>query len=114
MRIVKDKILLKELKGVALETFGELVKATVDVAKEIMVIGGELHSDQEAVLLSSGSSQKDIWGINLYPDKYPQDSWLEFDSIINLRPSFGNKTRGIDNPEIRKKIIEIVNKLVVG
>ncbi|MCM8792235.1 MAG: DUF5674 family protein [Candidatus Omnitrophica bacterium] len=114
MKIVGEKISLEELKQLAEETFGDLLKATVDVAKEIMVIGGELHSDQEAVLLSTGSSQKDIWGINLYPDKYPQDNWLEFDSIINLRPSFGNKTRGIDNPEIRKKIIEIVNKLIVG
>ncbi|MCM8799870.1 MAG: DUF5674 family protein [Candidatus Omnitrophica bacterium] len=113
MRIVKEKILLKELKEVARETFGELVKATVDVAKEIMVIGGELHSDQEALLLSEGSRQKDIWGINLYPEKYPQDSWLEFDSIINLRPSFGNKTCGVDDPNIRQKIIEIVNKLIV-
>lgn len=113
MKIIEDKISLKELKQLAQETFGELVKATVDVEKEIIVVGGELHSDQEALLLSKGSSQKDIWGINLYPEKYPDESWIEFDSIINLRPSFGNKTRSIDNPEIRKKIIEIVNKLVV-
>jgi len=52
-----------------------------------------------------------LWGINLYP-KIETDEWIEFDSIINLRLSMDNKTPGVDNPEIRKKIINIVNKLV--
>lgn len=112
MKIIKDKISLAELKQLAQDTFGELVKATVDIKKEIMAIGGELHSDQEALLLSEGSRQEDIWGINLYPDKYPEETWLEFDSIINLRPSSGNRTRGVDDPRIRQKIIKIINKLI--
>lgn len=41
-----------------------------------------------------------------------EDNFIEFDSMINLRPAEGNRTRGIDNPEIRKKIIEIIDKLV--
>ncbi|MCM8831853.1 MAG: DUF5674 family protein [Candidatus Omnitrophica bacterium] len=113
MKIVSDKISIDELKDIAEQTFGELVKATVDVAREIMVVGGELHSDEEALLLSNGSKQKDIWEINLYPEKYPESSWIEFDSIINLRPSFGNKSGSIEDPNIRGEIIEIVNKLVV-
>ncbi|MCM8763622.1 MAG: DUF5674 family protein [Candidatus Omnitrophica bacterium] len=113
MKIIKEKISLKELKQLAEETFGELVKAVIDIERKLMVVGGELHSDQEALLLSEGSKQKDIWGINLYPEKYPRSSWLEFDSLINLRPSFGNKSRSVDDPKIRQKIIEIVNKLVV-
>lgn len=37
---------------------------------------------------------------------------FEFDSMINLKPAFGNRTRGVDNLETQNKIIEIVKKLV--
>ncbi len=111
MKIVKDKISIKELKDIAAKSFGNLVKAVVDVEREIMAIDGELHSDEEALLLENGSKQQNLWGINLYPE-IETDEWIEFDSIINLRPSMGNKTRGVDNPEIREKIVKIVNKLV--
>ena len=112
MRIVKDKIKLSELRKMAEKNFGNLVKAVVDIEKEIMVVDGELHSDEEALLLENGSTQENIWGINLYPGKKEEENFIEFDSIINLRPSFGNRTRGVENPEIRKKIVEIVEKLV--
>jgi len=56
-------------------------------------------------------SNKTCGGINLYP-KIKTNEWIEFDSIMNLRPSMDDKTRGVDNPEIREKIINIVNKLV--
>ena len=111
MKIIQDSISIAELKKMARETFGNLVKAVVDVEKRIMVIGGELHSDEEARLLENGSRQEDLWGINLYPE-LTDENWLEFDSLINLRPLQNNRSRGVDNPEIRKKIIEIVNSLV--
>jgi hypothetical protein len=111
MKIVKDKILIKELKEIANQRFGDLVKVVVDVEKKIMAIGGDLHSDEEALLIENGSKQQNLWGINLYPD-IKDESWIEFDSIINLRPSQGNRTRGVDNPKIREEIIKIVNKLV--
>jgi len=111
MRIIKDKILLKELKKVSAAGFGKLVKAVVDIEKEIMAVDAELHADQEALLLKKGSNQQNLWGINLYPDK-EVENWIEFDSMINLRPSQGNLSRGVDDPKVRKKIIIIVNKLV--
>jgi len=106
MKIVNDKISVDELRKIAEETFGELVKAVVDVEKEVMAVVGELHSDEEMLLLSSGSKQKNLWSINLYPEKYPNEDWIEFDSIINLRPYFGNKSRGVDDPEVRKKLLK--------
>jgi hypothetical protein len=111
MKTVKDRISLSELKKMAEDMFGNLVKAVVDVEKRIMVVGGELHSDEEALLIENGSKQRDLWGINIYP-MIDNDNWVEFDSLINLRPSQGNPTRRVDKPEIRKKIIEIVNNLV--
>jgi len=112
MKIVRKKIKLEELKKMAKRMYGNLVKAVVDVEKGIMVVSGELHSDEENLLLKKGSKQQNIWGVNLYPDKYPSEDWIEFDSMINLRPSFNNFSRGVDDPKIRKKIVEIVNKLV--
>jgi len=76
-----------------------------------MVVDGELHSDEEALLLEKGSKQKDLWGINIYPE-IKDDDWIEFDSMINLRPSLQNFSRGVDNLDIRRKIKKIVNKLV--
>jgi len=93
------------------QMFGSLVKAVVDVKKGIMAVDGELHSDEEALLLGKGSQQKDLWGINIYP-KIKNDDWIEFDSMINLRPSLQNLSRGVDNLDIRRKIRKIVNKLI--
>ncbi len=111
MKVIEDKISLEELKEMARKTFGDLVKAVVDVEKEIMVVGGELHSDEEELLLKRGSKQENLWGINIYPDLNDPE-WIEFDSVINLRPSSGNMSRGVDNPQIREKIYKIVNKLI--
>lgn len=111
MKIIKSKTSIDELKKMARKMFGNLVKAVVDVEKEMMVVDGELHSDEEALLLEKGSKQENLWGINLYPE-FKGEDWIEFDSIINLRPSLKNFTRGIDNPNTRKKIIKIVNKLI--
>jgi len=111
MKIVEDKIRIEELKEMAKKMFGNLVKVVVDVEKEIMAINGELHSDEEALLIEKGSKPKDLWGINIYPELKEED-WIEFDSVINLKPHFGNKTRGVDDPKIKEKIIKVVNKLV--
>ncbi len=113
MRIVdaKHKISKNELKKMSDRMFGELVKAVVDVEKEIMVVDADLHADQEKKLLDNGSRQEYLWGINLYPGE-EEEYFIEFDSMINLRPSYGNRSRGVDDENIRKKIVEIVNNLV--
>jgi hypothetical protein len=111
MKLVKDKVDLATLRKMARRSFGNLVKAVIDIKKGIMVVDGELHADQEALLLEKGSKQEDLWGINFYPDLKGND-FIEFDSMINLRPNQKNLSRGVDDPEIRGKICKIVNKLV--
>jgi len=111
IKIVEEAIDIKELIKIGQEGFGDLIKAVVDIEKEIMAIGGELHADEEAILLSSGSKQENLWGINLYPQKKDED-FIEFDSVINLKPSQGNRSRGIENPQIQKRIKEIVERLI--
>ncbi len=107
MKVVEEKISLSELKEMASRMFNSLVKATVDVEKGILVVDADLHSDEEAYLLDKGSKQENIWGINIYPDK-DMRSMIEFDSIINVRPSFGNNSRGVEDKDIQKKITDIV------
>jgi len=111
MKIISNSITLAELKKTALNQFNNLVKAVVDIDQEILAIDAELHSDLEALLLENGSKQKSLWGINLYPE-ITGDDFVEFDSMINMRPSEGNRSRGVDNPDIRKKIIDIVHKRI--
>ena len=111
MKIITETLMPDELKQMAVATFGNLVKAVVDVDREIIAIDAELHSDLEALLLENSSKQKNLWGINLYPETQGDD-FVEFDSMINMRPSQGNRSRGIENEEMRKKIIAIVVKRV--
>jgi hypothetical protein len=111
VKVVTSPIALSELKSMAEAGFGVLVKAVVDVERGIMAVDAELHADQEAHLLEHGSMQENLWGINLYPDM-PAGEWIEFDSMINLRPSQGNRTRSVDSPEMRAKILAIVAALV--
>ncbi len=110
--IVKDSIKREELKRVAKKQFGDLVKAVVDIEQGIMAVGGELHSDEEVFLMEQENSKREYtWGISLYPEK-TGDDWIELDSVINLKPSFGNRSRDVDNPIVREKIRKIVEKLV--
>lgn len=112
MKIVKDHISVEELKQMSEKMFSNLVKAVVDIEQEIMVVDAELHADEEEILLESGSEQNNLWGINMHPNKIPDGSWIEFDSMINIRPTCNNRSRYVNDPEIREKIIKIVNKLV--
>jgi hypothetical protein len=107
VRIVSGSITHEELRRLAEGLFGNLVKAVVDVGREVVALDAELHSDLEALLIEDGSRQKDLWGINLYPDE-PEESFVEFDSLINVRPSQNNRTRGVENEDIRRKITEII------
>ncbi len=111
MEIITDKISVEELKEMADKMFGNLIKAVVDIEKEVMAVDGELHADEQALLLENGSKQENLWGINIYLEKIDED-FVEFDSVINIRPSQQNRSRGVDNPEIRKKILKVVNKLM--
>ena len=111
--VVKDPISKAKLKLIAKERFGDLVKAAVDIDQEIMAVGGELHIDEEVLLIEQeNSKQENVWGINIYPDS-SSDDFIEFNSMINLKPAFSNRSRGIDNPEIREKVIAVVKKLVL-
>lgn len=111
MKFIKDNISTSELAEMSEKMFGNFVKAVVDIEKEIMAVDAEMHADLEAELLKQGSTQQNLWGINLYPEMSGND-FIEFDSMINLKPSQNNRSRSVEDSKIREKIIKIVNKLV--
>ena len=111
MKIITGSLTRKELEQMAADLFGNLVKAVVDIDREIIAVDAELHSDLEALLLEDGSKQKNLWGINFYPDMQGDD-FVEFDSMINMRPSQNNRSRGVEDESARKKILDVVNKRI--
>lgn len=113
MQIVKDKISLAELQKMSKNMFGGLVKAVVDIDQEIMAVDAALHADEEFLLLENGSKQEHLWGINIFPEQFGKLGFIVFDSMINLQPSWGNHSRGVDDPKIQEKIKTIVNRLVI-
>ncbi len=113
MQIVAGQIDVAALTAMAEATFGDLVKAAVDVQRGLLAVDAGMHSDLEALLLDAGSRQADLWGINLYPAEFGAAGFLEFDSMINLRPSQGNRTRSVDDPDARAAIEALVGRVVV-
>jgi hypothetical protein len=111
MKIMEKPVTIVELKEIAAAVFGDMIKGVVDVRRGLLALDAELHSDLEALLLESGSLQEDLWGINLYPD-LEGDDFIEFDSMINMRPSQGNMGVGVEDPEIRSEINTIIKKWV--
>lgn len=109
--LVSTPISKHELAEISRKRFGDMIKAVVDIEKEIMAMGGELHADEEYFLLDQGSKQENLWGINIYHD-LPREQWIEFDSMINLRPSQNNRSRSVESPELQIKVTNIVNRLI--
>ena len=111
LKIISEVISFTEISSMAQNQFGVMVKAVVDIEKGIMAIGAELHSDEESALLDAGSAQKDLWGINIYPLQAGEDR-IEFDSMINIRPYQGNRSRDVEDKAVRGRISTIVNSLI--
>lgn len=114
IQIVRKTTSVKDLRNLAQQRFGDMVKAVVDIRTRVMAVGGELHADEEALLLSKDSNQDDLWGINIYFNDPNRPFWIEYDSMVNIRPSRGNTSRDVENPEIKQVISDIVNSLIIA
>ena len=113
IQIIRTTVSLEELKKLSEEWSGELVKAVVDVERNIVAIAGEMHADEEQVLLEDGSKQEDLWGINIYPNK-DKENRIEFDSMINVRPGQQNMSRSVEDSKLQKTIRSIVDHMIVN
>jgi hypothetical protein len=112
MLLVKDNITKEQLKSLAENIFIDMVKGVVDIKSCVLALDAELHSDLEKLLLENGSDQSDLWGINLYPDK-EYDDFVEFDSLINIRPWQGNRSRQVEDENLQTRIKIILKDKIV-
>lgn len=108
-----EPISVKQLQSMSTNMFGALVKAVVDLEKQVMIVDAQLHADQENELIKTGSKQVNLWGINLYPDRFKAKDFIEFDSMINLRPQQNNSSRSVENSKLRQAITQLVDQLVI-
>jgi Protein of unknown function (DUF5674) len=111
MQFLNSPISIRELSEYAncMNPSGDpLVKAVVDVSTRQIIIGATMHVDEEEMFLDMESEQSDLWGINLYPAWFGNDTFIEYDSMINLRPLQKNFSRSVEDPEIQNTITDIV------
>lgn len=111
MTIINEPVSKAQLKEMALEFYGNMVKGVVDVDRKILALNAELHADLEKLLLEEGSLQESLWGINLYPE-VEGDDFIEFDSLINISPRRNNFSRDVEDSSIRDAIRLIVENFV--
>ncbi|MBR1509366.1 MAG: hypothetical protein IJ623_01760 [Bacteroidales bacterium] len=111
MQILQQAISISELKELAQNTFGDMIKCVADVKRGLLAVDADLHADLERLLLEDGSAQEDLWGFNLWVEEEGED-FIEFDSLINIRSWQGNPSRGVENPEVQKVIKSIVDKFI--
>ena len=112
IKVIEDIISLDELREIAKEYYVDMVKAVVDISKEIIAVGGEYHIDASMKLLENGSIQAYIWGFNIFLDR-PRNERIEFTSLINIRPQAGNRSMEVEDEAIREKMREIINRKII-
>jgi hypothetical protein len=113
IKIVKDSITRDEISKIAEDGFGDFVKVVVDIKQGIMAVGGELHADAEVALVEQcGSKRENIWGINIYPEKSGEE-YLEFDSMINIKPAYGNRSRSVEDHATQELIRALIKIRII-
>ena len=106
--ITRDALTTSQVSEM-LQTLGSYVKLAVDVERELVAGGGELHADCEQALIEDGSRQEDIWGADWDPAGV-----VRFESLINIRPRQGNRSVAIQSPELRQRVERIVRRVFEG
>lgn len=112
IKVIEDKISLDELRGLAKEYYIDMVKGVVDIEKGTIAFGGEYHVDANVEILKSGSKQIDVWGFNIYLDK-SRDEWVEYISLINIRPEAGSKSMEVKDEAVREKMKKIIDSKIL-
>jgi len=109
--LVDSRLDPARLRRLVAAHFEDMVKYVVDVERAVAAVGGELHADEEALLLEHGSRQEDLWGANYYPGRGPEDC-IEYTSLINIRPAQGNRGMFIEDELLRERVREVTFALI--
>ena len=112
MEILSKKISRDELNKMDSGYFEDMIKAVVDIEKQIIGVDAELHADIEGALIDEGSEQRNLWGINFLTGEDDIEEFVEFDSLINIHPKQNNRSRYVEDENIRNKVLEVVEKWI--
>ena len=112
-RIVREKIPKEALSAAARENFETMVKVAVDVARGLLTVGGEWHSEGQELLVRDGSSGAEVWGVNFYPWHEPKNR-IEYIALINIKPSVPNRAMEIHDTHVKQEIHDIVQTLLLS
>lgn len=99
------------VRELAVEWYATMLKGTVDIKQNKVAVGGDYHMESCELLVENGSDHTNVWGFNIRFEEN-QNGILEFDSLVNIKPSFGNKSRSVENPEVIKKATEIIHSYI--
>lgn len=112
MEIISKKISRDELNKMDSGYFEDKIKAVVDIEKQIIGVDAELHADIEGALIEEGSELCNLWGINFLADEDEIEEFVKVDSLINIHPKQNNRSRDVEDENIRNKILEAVEKWI--
>lgn len=108
--IVTKPLDASELAKLLGAPFPDMVKFVVDVERRVVAVGGHLHADGEALLLDQGSRQASLWGGNYHPE-LDEESCVEYESLINIRPGRNPGTK-VEDEAVRARIRDVVFSLI--
>ena len=109
MIITKSEPFTKEEIEKIAEDLEGYIKVVLDIKQNVLAAGGLRHVEAEEVLLEQGSEKKDLWGGGL--DLETKE--IDFGSMINIRPNDDNPSREVLSIEIRKKMEELIKRLLL-
>ncbi len=102
---------MQEVKELAEEWYGSMIKGAVDIEEGRVALGGDYHIEDSEMLTNTGSKFENVWGFNIRFEE-DKNGVLEFDSMVNIKPNLGNRSRNIIEEEVIKKATEIIYKFI--
>jgi hypothetical protein len=112
IQIITKPMTILEVRKLADEWYGTLIKGCVDVSKDKVALGGDYHMESCELLVADGSSHQNVWGFNVRFDSSEKGE-IEFDSLVNIKPSLGNKSRRVEDPEIISRATATIRKWII-
>ena len=112
MPILDKPFTKKELLTDFCHIYQSMTKGVVDLDSGLIALEADMHADLEGKLLNRGSRQQDLWGFNLYPEKSGTE-FVEYTSLINIRPAHGNASIEVQDPALREQILRVIGKWII-
>lgn len=101
----------RELRRLVDTSFEDMVKYVVDLERGVAAVGGERHAEGAQLLLDDGSRQADLWGASYWPGR-GREECVEYTAPINARPANGDGNMEIQDPAIRRRVLELTWALI--